>query len=222
MRIHKEGSTILLTLATALVVIYLGALYVSPEKSIIPNLVLGVELILFVMVLQFFRVPSRKLTHNDNYVIAPADGKVVSIEEVYEPEYLKDNRKLVSIFMSPVNVHVNRHPISGKVIFQKYHPGLFLVAWHPKSSTENERTTIVVEHKTTRRVLIRQIAGAVARRIIYYTKVDELVKQNTELGFIKFGSRVDLFLPLDTEINVEIGQKVKGGVTLVAELVPRV
>ena len=175
-------------------------------------------LLFFITILQFFRNPKRHTRHNDRQVIAPVDGKVVVIEEVEETEYFKEKRLQVSIFMSPINVHVTRYPISGSVLFSKYHPGKYLVAWHPKASTENERTTIVIENKTFGKVLYRQIAGALARRIVNYAKEGQMVTQGTDAGFIKFGSRVDLFLPLDTNIKVKLNQKVKGGECIVAEL----
>jgi phosphatidylserine decarboxylase len=175
-------------------------------------------LVILVLVLQFFRNPKRYTRHNDRQVIAPVDGKVVVIEEVEETEYFKEKRLQVSIFMSPINVHVTRYPVSGSVLFSKYHPGKYLVAWHPKASTENERTTVVVENKTYGKVLYRQIAGALARRIVNYAKEGTTVEQGTDAGFIKFGSRVDLFLPLDTNIKVKLNQKVKGGECIVAEL----
>lgn len=176
-----------------------------------------VFLIFLILILQFFRNPKRKTEINDQQIIAPVDGKVVVIEEVEEPEYFKDKRLQVSIFMSPLNVHVTRYALGGKVKYSKYHPGKYLVAWHPKSSTENERTTIVVENPIFGEVLYRQIAGALAKRIVNYAKEGEEVVQGTDAGFIKFGSRVDVFLPLGTKINVNIGDKVKGGVQVIAE-----
>ena len=175
-------------------------------------------LVFFILILQFFRNPKRHTQHNDTHVISPVDGKVVVIEEVKEPEYFKDKRLQVSIFMSPINVHVTRYPVGGKVVFSKYHPGKYLVAWHPKSSEENERTTVVVENQKIGKVLYRQIAGALARRIVNYAKKDMNVVQGNDAGFIKFGSRVDLFLPLDSKLKVNLDQKVKGGETIIAEL----
>jgi phosphatidylserine decarboxylase len=218
MKIHKEGFTILTVLFLFLLVINILVVAFFPDKTIVKALVFFASVIIFLLVLQFFRHPYRNIISNENYVLAPADGKVVTIEEVEETEVLKDSRIQVSIFMSPINVHVNRFPISGKISYLKYHPGLYLVAWHPKSSTENERTTCVIEHNRNYRILMRQIAGAVARRIIYYPKVGDIVKQGNEMGFIKFGSRVDLFLPLGTRINVKLNQKVRGGITVIAEL----
>ena len=176
-----------------------------------------VALGLLIIVLQFFRNPKRSTPINTDHVIAPVDGKVVVIEEVFEKEYFKDQRLMVSIFMSPINVHVTRYAMSGKVLFSKYHPGKYLVAWHPKASEENERTTIVLENQSFGAVLYRQIAGALARRIVNYAQEGQDVVQGTDAGFIKFGSRVDLYFPLGTNINVELEQVVKGGVDVVAE-----
>jgi phosphatidylserine decarboxylase len=173
--------------------------------------------LLWLWIVWFFRIPNRTFTKGENLVIAPADGKVVVIEETIETEYFKDKRLQVSIFMSPLNVHVNRSPINGEVKYMKYHPGKYLVAWHPKSSTENERTTVVVgNNKTT--LLMRQIAGALARRICYYVKEGQPIAQNEEFGFIRFGSRVDIYFPVGTQIDVKIGQKVEGGVTVLAKM----
>jgi phosphatidylserine decarboxylase len=177
--------------------------------------VLVLSVIFFILIVQFFRDPHRETPVGDDLIIAPADGKVVVIEEVDEPEYLKTKCRQISIFMSPVNVHVNRYPTSGKVLYEKYHPGKYLVAWHPKSSTENERTTVVVEHPKGQ-VLFRQIAGALAKRIVNYAKVGHLAKTGAEYGFIKFGSRIDIYLPLECEINVELNQKTVGGETVIA------
>ncbi len=175
-------------------------------------------LVLFVLIVQFFRIPDREVNYVENMVLCPADGKIVAIEEVEEPEYFKEKKIQVSIFMSPLNVHANYYPISGKVSYVRYHPGLFLVAWHPKSSTDNERSTVVVKDSKNREVLFRQIAGSVARRICLYAEVDNTANAGSEFGFIKFGSRIDVFLPLGTEINVELDQKVKGRLTNLATL----
>jgi phosphatidylserine decarboxylase len=175
-------------------------------------------LVMAYLIIQFFRVPNRVFSFTDNDILCPADGKVVVIEEVTESEYFKDRRIQVSIFMSPMNVHVNYNPISGLMKYVKYHPGLFLVAWHPKSSTDNERTTMVIEHSSGKEVLFRQIAGAVARRICYYVQPGQTVKTGDEFGFIKFGSRVDILLPLDCKINVKIGDMVKAKLTKLGEL----
>lgn len=178
----------------------------------------AVSVVLFLLVLQFFRNPRREIKiADDNIVYAPADGKVVVIEEAHEGEYFEDKRKQVSIFMSPTNVHVNRNPISGTVNYFRYHPGKYLVAWHPKSSTENERTTVVIDNGK-KEVLLRQIAGALAKRIVNYIQEGDKVEQGADFGFIKFGSRVDLFLPLDAKIEVEMGQKVRGNKTVIARL----
>ncbi len=173
------------------------------------------SLVFLILVLQFFRYPKRSITRNENYIISPCDGKVVVIEKTNESEFYKDKRIQVSIFMSPVNVHANWYPMSGMVRYTKYHPGKYLVAWHPKASTENERSTIVLEKDSSRTILLRQIAGALARRIVYYPRENDKVIQGGELGFIKFGSRVDLYLPLDATINVALNQKVTGGVTVI-------
>lgn len=213
---HKEGFKIiiaafLITLMMALSAEYLiDLVYVKKGIQI-------VALLLLLLVLQFFRNPKRNTPKSDKYVIAPVDGKVVVIEEVFEKEYFKDTRLQVSIFMSPTNVHVTRYAISGKVVFSKYHPGKFLVAWHPKSSEENERTTVVLENKYVGQILYRQIAGALARRIVNYAKAGMEVIQGEDAGFIKFGSRVDLFFPVGTKINLELNQVVKGGIDYIAE-----
>jgi phosphatidylserine decarboxylase len=179
----------------------------------------GVSLVIILAFASFFRIPYRNFFSSDDHIVAPADGRVVVIEEVHENEYFNDKRIQVSIFMSPANVHVNRSPISGVVKYQKYHPGKYLVAWHPKSSEKNERNTMVIEHdETDAQILIRQIAGKLARKIKWYLNEGDEVQQNAELGFIKFGSRVDLFLPLGTKIDVKLNQKVKGGITVIGEL----
>lgn len=215
MRIHKEGHIFLLSLI--IISVGLGALshFFLPVAY---DFIVGVSAIIFIFFLQFFRNPIRKITKGDNLIVAPADGKVVVIEEVEEPEYFKDKRIQVSIFMSPINVHVNRAPTDVKVKYFKYWPGKYLVAWHPKSSTENERTTTVFESKTGVEYLVRQIAGAAARRIVWYVEDKTTFNQGEDFGFIKFGSRVDLFLPLGTKINVELNQKSWGGQTVIAEL----
>lgn len=216
--LHKEGkATILITL---LVLFALNATItlLFPQHVLIQQLVLAVSIVLLVIVLQFFRNPPIKATTGEHLVVSPADGKVVVIEEVEEPEYFKGKRIQVSVFMSPFNVHVNRNPIGGQVSYFKYHPGKYLVAWHPKSSTENERTTTVIKNNAGVEVLFRQIAGALAKRIVWYVKEGQYVGQTGEMGFIKFGSRVDIFLPIGTKINVELNQKVKGGITVLAEI----
>lgn len=206
-------------LAIAVVVIIFGTLHFFPALQWLHYLVAVTGTVIFLVFLQFFRSPKRKLVISSRSIVCPADGKVVAIEEVEEPEYFNGEKRIqVSVFMSPLNVHLNRYPISGRIAYSKYHPGLFLVAWHPKSSTENERNTVVIETEFGVSVLIRQIAGFVARRIVWYCNEDDQVKQGDELGFIKFGSRVDLFLPLDAKIKVELNEKVQGGISVLAEI----
>ncbi len=217
MTIHKEGYSTIVIVTLFIVVLHIVSEQYLSNYPVIQGLVLAASIVLFLIVLQFFRHPVRKIFRNDKQVFAPADGKVVVIEETMESEVLKDKRIQVSIFMSPLNVHVNRYPVSGQVTYCRYHPGLYLVAWHPKSSTENERTTVVIETSSKVPVLMRQIAGALARRIVCYPRKDWIVKQGEEMGFIKFGSRVDIFLPLGTKINVNLNDKVIGGKTVLAE-----
>lgn len=217
MTIHKEGRTFLLFLLITLVVINYGLKATGINETILYLSYLASSVI-YLLVLQFFRNPIIKINSNPKYVLAPADGKVVVIEETEETEYLNERRIQISIFMSPLNVHVNRNPVGGIVKYVKYHAGKYLVAWHPKSSTENERTTVVYEMANGVQILTRQIAGAVARRIKYYISENDKVEQGQEFGFIKFGSRVDVFLPLDSQIKVEVDQKAKGGRTVLAEL----
>jgi len=216
MKFHKEGYT---TLAIAVLFIFIiNAVADYYDVSQYAKwFIYALSAFLFITVVQFFRSPKKIVSPEDGIILCPADGKVVVIEETEENEYFHDKRIQVSIFMSPVNVHVNRNPISGLVTFFKYHPGKFLVAWHPKSSTDNERTTVVVKDKAGREGLFRQIAGALARRIVWYVKEKDEVVQGNEFGFIKFGSRVDLFLPLGTEINVNIGDKVTGAKTIIGK-----
>jgi phosphatidylserine decarboxylase len=212
---HKEGFYIIVFTFLFTAGIAIGSDYfISIEwlKLAIQIIALG----FLIIVLQFFRNPKRNTTINPDHIIAPVDGKVVVIEEVFEKEYFKDQRLMVSIFMSPINVHVTRYAMSGKVLFSKYHPGKYLVAWHPKASEENERTSIVLKNKTFGAILYRQIAGALARRIVNYAQEGQEVVQGTDAGFIKFGSRVDLYLPIGTKINVELNQVVKGGIDIVA------
>jgi phosphatidylserine decarboxylase len=218
MTIHKEGYTSLALCILFIFVLNTVIDFYYPEAHTLKWIVYIFSFALFLIILQFFRSPSFHINQDETQVLCPADGKVVVIEETEEPEYLKDRRIQVSIFMSPINVHVNRNPISGVVKYFKYHPGKYLVAWHPKSSTENERTTVVTENSAGVAVLFRQIAGAMARRIVWYVKEGDAVKQGDQFGFIKFGSRVDVFLPLGTKINVAIGEVVKGGRTVLAEL----
>lgn len=218
MTFHKEGYTSLAL--TILFIFVLNALisFYFPDAHVVKWIVYILSFLLFATIVQFFRSPVLHISKNESQVLCPADGKVVVIEETDEPEFLKDRRIQLSVFMSPVNVHVNRNPISGVVKYFKYHPGKYLVAWHPKSSTENERTTVVTENSEGTQVLFRQIAGALARRIVWYVKEGDVVEQGQQFGFIKFGSRVDIFLPLGTKINVELNQVVKGGRTVLAEL----
>lgn len=212
---HKEGSRIILISTTLLVAVLLLSDKFIENYWLLKSIQVA-SLLFLIIVLQFFRNPKRIVALDEAHVISPVDGKVVVIEEVYEAEYFKDKRLQVSVFMSPINVHVTRYPITGKVVFSKYHPGKFLVAWHPKSSTENERTTIVVNNENFGDVLYRQIAGALAKRIVNYAKEDMQVIQGTDAGFIKFGSRVDIYLPIGTEINVVLNQKAIGGKTIIA------
>lgn len=216
MKIHKEGYVIILI--TILLLIGINISVYRFTWPLILYFSILASLIFLFLIVQFFRVPKRTISASDGKVICPADGKVVVIEETTETEYLKDKRIQISIFMSPLNVHVNWYPVSGLVKYFKYHPGKYLVAWHPKSSTDNERTTVVVETASGIPILFRQIAGAVARRIVCYAKENDIAEQSTEFGFIKFGSRVDVFLPLGSEIKVNIDDKVKGTQTILAEL----
>lgn len=218
MTIHKEGRTLLFVLLLILFALNWVVGNYFPEATALQNIVIGASLFFYFIILQFFRLPIFTVHKNEKQVIAPADGKVVVIEETLENEYLKSKRKQISIFMSPLNVHVNRMPVSGTISFFKYHPGKYLVAWHPKSSTENERTTVVAKMKNGTEILFRQIAGALARRIKWYVKEGLVLEQGDEFGFIKFGSRVDIFLPLDAKVKVKIGDKTTGGKTVIAEL----
>lgn len=217
MRIHKEGyPTILITTLVVAVIILLSVLLISPAYPII-GWILSLGVIgLLIFILSFFRIPAREHTTGEDLIVAPCDGKVVVIEEVQADEYFPDKRLQVSIFMSPLNVHVNRNPVDGEVLYSQYHPGKYLVAWHPKSSTENERHSVVYRQHG-KEVLVKQIAGALAKRIVNYLKPGDQVKQGEEMGFIKFGSRVDLLLPLDTKITVQKEQMVKGGVTVIGK-----
>ncbi len=221
MKIHREGYLIITISIVLLSIIHLGNHFLYQNIGwlwLYILLIIG-ELTMLYLVVQFFRVPNIKCVFEDNEIICPADGKVVVIEEVEENEYFNDKRIQVSIFMSPLNVHANFNPISGIVKYVKYHKGLFLVAWHPKSSTDNERSTVVIEHSNGQEVLFRQVAGAVARRICYYIQPKQVVKTGDEYGFIKFGSRIDLYLPLNSTINVKIGDVVKGRITKIGELI---
>ncbi len=220
MKIHKEGFKIIVITAILFALINLASFYfVSFHYPIISWLIFIVTLGLLLFIISFFRLPARKLTSGDQLVICPADGKVVVIEEMFDTEYFNEKRLQVSIFMSPANVHVNRNPVSGQVVYNKYHKGKYLVAWNPKSSTENERHSVVIRHQTND-ILVKQIAGALAKRIKNYLEVGQEVQQNNELGFIRFGSRVDVLLPVGTTVNVQLNQVVKGGVTILATLNP--
>jgi len=213
---HKEGHTIILIFLFAVIADILLLEYIL-DDGLIKIILQSVSILILLLILQFFRNPVRNTIINEKHIISPVDGKVVNIEKVYEKEYFKDERLQVSIFMSPFNVHVTRYPISGKVNFSKYHPGEYLVAWHPKSSEKNERTTIVLENEVVGQILYRQIAGALARRIVNYAEVGENVTQGKDAGFIKFGSRVDLFLPVDSSLNIEINQHLRGGEDIISE-----
>lgn len=217
MKFHKEGYPgLLVVLLVDTILIALA--YTFQEQVFLRYFLITIAVFLLILILQFFRSPVRQWTKEEAMIIAPADGKVVVIEKTFEPEYLKAECIQLSIFMSPINVHVNRYPISGKVLYYKYHAGKKLVAWHPKSSTENERTTIVIQHSNGKKILVRQIAGLLARRIVCYAKENDQVSQCDELGFIKFGSRVDVFLPLESEVLVQLNEIVQGGVTHLAKL----
>ena len=218
--IHKEGTP---TIVLSLVFILLlnGVIHWAEGNEIVKWLGYAFSLLLMIIVLQFFRNPSRTIPLNDKHILSPCDGKVVVIEEVLEDEYFHDQRIQVSIFMSPINVHVNRYPMKGEIVYYKYHPGKYLVAWHPKSSTENERTTVVLSPSrggAGSGVLFRQIAGALARRIVFYGKEKDSVKQGDQCGFIKFGSRVDIFLPVGTKLSVKLNEVVKGGISVIASV----
>jgi phosphatidylserine decarboxylase len=213
---HKEGFNIITAVFLISAILAVSAHFLIDNEYLEKGVILVVLIVLF-LILQFFRNPKRDFKLKTNQVLSAVDGEVVVIEEVFEKEYFKDKRLQISVFMSPLNVHVTRYPVSGNVVFNKYHPGKFLVAWHPKSSEENERTTVVVKSSEFGEVLHRQIAGAVARRIVNYAEEGQEIFQTSDSGFIKFGSRVDVFLPLGTKINVKLKQKVKGGITILAQ-----
>lgn len=215
MKLHKESKGTILVATIAVAVLGFLAVYFLEIWSLVIIIPL---LVIYGLVFWFFRVPNRDIEDHKENVIAPVDGKVVMIKEVFEDEFLKEKAIQVSIFMSPLNVHICRYPVSGKVIYKKYHPGKYLVAWHEKSSTENERTTVAVESLTNHKVVFRQIAGYVARRIVFYCNEDDTSKAGHEFGFIKFGSRMDVFLPLDTEVTCKIGDKTKGGIDVIAKM----
>jgi len=217
MKIHREGYPTLILVLSVLILLNILVFYFVPGFSFLTMLSVFASALVFLFFLQFFRFPERISNTGPSQIICPADGEVVVIEETMEQEYFKEKRIQVSIFMSPFNVHANWYPISGKVKYVKYHPGKFLVAWHPKSSTLNERSTVVLESETGTEILVRQIAGAVARRIVTYSKSDSIIEKNQQLGFIKFGSRVDIFLPLGTKIKLNLKDKVIGNQTILAE-----
>ncbi|HTI11178.1 MAG TPA: phosphatidylserine decarboxylase family protein [Puia sp.] len=217
MTIHREGYKTIAISALAFALINLPSFYfISAHQPWISYLIFLVTLALLLFLISFFRVPDRKLTAGDNLLVCPADGKVVVIEEIFDEEYFKDKRLQISIFMSPANVHQNRNPMSGEVVYNQYHKGKYLVAWHPKSSTENERHSVVLRNGHGE-ILVKQIAGALAKRIVNYLSVGQKVEQSAEMGFIKFGSRVDVLLPVGTTVNVQLDQVVKGGVTVLAK-----
>lgn len=217
MKIHKEGvATIVISAVIVAIIIVVAILLITPRFPVL-GWIVGIATVGFlVFIFSFFRIPNRQYTQSDDVIVAPCDGTVVVIEEVEADEYFSDKRLQLSIFMSPLNVHVNRNPVSGEVLYSQYHKGKYLVAWHPKSSTDNERHSVVYKHRG-KELLVKQIAGALAKRIVNYLKAGETVKQGEEMGFIKFGSRVDLLLPLDTEIEVKMNQKVKGGITVLGK-----
>lgn len=216
MTLHREGTPTILLVSVVVVLINAGVCYAT-ANTLVMGLTLLITISFWLFILSFFRIPSRVHTIQEGAVVAPADGEVVVIEEVQADEYFSDRRIQVSIFMSPLNVHVNRNPVSGEVVYSQYHPGKYLVAWHPKSSTENERHSVVYRTQG-KEILVKQIAGALAKRIVNYLKPGQQVKQTEEMGFIKFGSRVDLLLPLDAKILVKLGDKPQGGVTVLATL----
>ena len=217
MKIHKEGfQTIFISIVVVAIINLLTLFFISPAYPIIGWIITLGTIGLLIFILSFFRIPTRTHAEGDEIIVAPCDGTVVVIEEVEPDEYFKDKRLQLSIFMSPLNVHVNRNPVSGEVLYSQYHPGKYLVAWHPKSSTDNERHSVVYRSHG-KEMLVKQIAGALAKRIVNYLKPGDQVTQGSEMGFIKFGSRVDLLLPIDTKVEVKINQKVKGGVTVLGK-----
>ncbi|MDO9255576.1 MAG: phosphatidylserine decarboxylase family protein [Bacteroidales bacterium] len=218
MKIHKEGYNSIAAATIVTVALLIAIHYFFPIQTVFHYIGYLALLVCWIIVVRFFRMPFRELVEDSDIALCPADGTVVAIEEVFVDEFFNDKRLQISVFMSPNNVHVNRYPVSGKIVYTNYWPGSFLVAWHPKSSTENERNTVVVEHQKYGPIMIRQIAGALARRIVCYSKTNERIVQGKELGFIKFGSRVDLYLPVDAKVEVSLDQKVKGGITPIAIL----
>ena len=213
---HKEGHSLIILFFIVITTDVIMLEMLIDDQSYLKLILQTFSLFLFVFILWFFRNPKRNILKNPEIILSPADGKVVLIEEVDEVEFFNEKKIKVSIFLSPLDIHVNRYPVSGKVLYSKYHEGKYLVAWHPKSSDKNERSTIVIENKKFGKIMYRQIAGAVARRVVNYAKVDSIVEQGDDSGFIKFGSRVDIFLSKDCELKVNIGDKVKGGITIIA------
>ena len=219
MKLHREGFSILLiSLFISIVIGITNYLFLSTECQWVFISIEALNVVILFLIVQFFRIPNRFKNYESDQIVCPADGEVVVIEETLETEYFNDKRIQISIFMSPLNVHANYYPINGTVCYQKYHPGKFLVAWHPKSSTENERTTMVIKTADGTEILVRQIAGAMARRICYYNEIGSVAKQGEEFGFIKFGSRIDVFLPLNTSLSIEIGEKVQGKLSILGKL----
>ena len=219
MKLHREGFSILLiSLFISIVIGITNYLFLSTECQWVFISIEALNVVILFLIVQFFRIPNRFKNYESDQIVCPADGEVVVIEETLETEYFNDKRIQISIFMSPLNVHANYYPVNGVVNYQKYHPGKFLVAWHPKSSTENERTTMVIKTADGTEILVRQIAGAMARRICYYNEIGSVAKQGEEFGFIKFGSRIDVFLPLNTTLSIEIGEKVQGKLSILGKL----
>jgi phosphatidylserine decarboxylase len=219
MKLHREGFSILLiSLFISIAIGITNYLLFSVECLWLFISIEALNLVILVLIVQFFRIPKRHKHYESDQIVCPADGEVVVIEETLETEYFNDKRIQISIFMSPLNVHANYYPVNGTVCYQKYHPGKFLVAWHPKSSTENERTSMVIKTADGSEILVRQIAGAMARRICYYNEIGSVAKQGEEFGFIKFGSRIDVFLPLNTSLSIEIGEKVQGKLSILGKL----
>jgi len=212
---HKEGFSLIILFFVVITTDVIMLEVLLDDSSYLKLILQTLSLIIFVFILWFFRNPKRDIIKNTELILSPADGKIISIKEVYEQEYFKEKKLQISIFLSPLDIHVNRYPVSGKILYSKYHKGKYLVAWHPKSSEKNERTTVVIENKKFGKIMYRQIAGAVARRIVNYAKVDSYVEQGNDSGFIKFGSRVDIFLSKDCELKVNIGDRVKGGITVI-------
>ncbi len=215
MNIHKEGIAPIAIAFTLVLVINLLVSWTT-HKIAVETVTALITLPLLLLIVWFFRDPFRPVIPDDSVILCPADGKIVAIEKTTENEYFKDERLKISIFMSPLNVHINRYPVTGQIVYYKYHPGKYLVAWHPKSSELNERATVVVKNEKYGEILVRQIAGTVARRIVTYAKENDYATQGAELGFIKFGSRVDIFLPADTEINIKLNQKVRGNIDIIS------